>query len=246
VPPGGGRAGRSQHLGTGARGALQVRGVEAGHGGLDARREIPRVVVEHLGQAMPRVQRTVRRRPQCPYLVACLVQPVMGFPQRAPAQVLVCVDQRAPAEERPLPDLIAGHQVRSGRLAAGLGPAGRCAGVLGLGAGRGDLIEHDEVRSSAAPAALLDAGLGRDGQIELGAVRELGEDPPDPLISGPDPVPQHVDDRAQIRQRRDDHRFRGPDPLSAGQTGLGVDTEPGINVGKRVGRTAPQRAADQQ
>jgi hypothetical protein len=80
VPSGGGLAGRGEHGGAGARGAAQVRGVESGDGGLDARRQIPGVVVEHLGQAVPRIHGTVRRGPQRPDVVAGLVQPVVGLP----------------------------------------------------------------------------------------------------------------------------------------------------------------------
>ena len=99
---------------------------------------------------------------------------------------------------------------------------------------------------AAAVGAYLDFGLGRDRQIELGAVGELGENPPDPLAAGPGPVPQHVDERAQIRQRRDDHRFRRPPPPGASLAALGVDAVRGVDVGERVGRAAAQRAADQQ
>jgi hypothetical protein len=48
VPPGGGRADRGEYSGAGPRGAAQVGRVEAGEGGLDARRQVPGVVVEHL------------------------------------------------------------------------------------------------------------------------------------------------------------------------------------------------------
>src|SRR5580698_588231 len=56
---------------------------------------------------------------QHPGEVACLVRPAVGLPQRAPPQVLVGVDQRAPAVEGPLPDLLAGDRVRGRRLIAG-------------------------------------------------------------------------------------------------------------------------------
>src|SRR5580692_12464611 len=55
---------------------------------------------------------------QHPGVVACLVRPAVDLPQRAPPQVLVGVDQRAPAEEGPLPDLLAGDRVRGRRLIA--------------------------------------------------------------------------------------------------------------------------------
>lgn len=42
MPPGGGGADHGEHFGAGARGASQVRGVKAGDGRLDARRQIPR------------------------------------------------------------------------------------------------------------------------------------------------------------------------------------------------------------
>src|SRR6516162_7095029 len=149
---------------------------------------------------MPRVQCAVRRGPQRPNVVACLVEPVVGFPERAAAQVLVGVDQRTPAEERPLPDLIAGDRARGWRLAAGLGAAGQCLGIWRPGVRRGGyLVQRDEVRSAAAATAYLDVGLGYDRQVELRAISELGEDPPGPLVSGPGPVSQHVDERAQVR-----------------------------------------------
>jgi hypothetical protein len=195
VPPGGGRAGAGEDVGARAGGTAQVRGVEAGDGGFDARRQIPRVVVEHLGQAMPGIQRAVRGGPQRPDVVASLMQPVVGFPRRAPTQVLVGVDQRAPAQEGPLPDLLAGDRVRDRRRAAGpivvaLAPAGRGPGTGPRGARLGwCLVQRDEVRGTAATAALVYLGLGHHRQVELGPVGELGEDPPDPLVSGPGPVP---------------------------------------------------------
>jgi hypothetical protein len=96
----GGCADLGKQCGTGARGPAQVRGVEPGDGGLDARRQVPRVVVEHLRQAMSWVQRAGRCCPQRPDVVPCLVDPVVRLPQRASAQVLVGVDECAPAEER--------------------------------------------------------------------------------------------------------------------------------------------------
>src|ERR1700740_1697107 len=102
---------------------------------------------------MPWVQCAVRGGPQRPDVVASLMEPVVGFPERAAAQVLVGVDQRAPAEERPLPDLIAGDRVRGWRLAARLGAAGQGSR---MGARRaGCLVQRDEVRSAAAAAAYL-------------------------------------------------------------------------------------------
>ena len=53
----------------------------------------------------------------------------------------------------------------------------------------GCLVQQDEVWGAAAAAARLDLHLGDDRQVELGAVGELGEDPPDPLVGGPAPVP---------------------------------------------------------
>src|ERR1039457_47859 len=91
----GGCADLGEQGGTGARGPAQVRGVEPGDGGLDARRQVARIVVEPLRQAMPWVQRAGRCCPQRPDVVPCLVEPVVGLPQRAPAQVLVGVDERA-------------------------------------------------------------------------------------------------------------------------------------------------------
>ena len=102
MPPGGGRADRGEYSGAGPR-AAQVGCVEAGDGGLDARRQVPGVVVDHLLQAVPWVQGAMRRGPQRPDVVARLVQPAVDFPQRVPPQVLVGVDQRAPAEGRPTP-----------------------------------------------------------------------------------------------------------------------------------------------
>jgi len=66
VPTGGGLAYRGEHLRAGAGGSTQSGCVKAGDGGLDARRQVPLVVVEHLRHAVPRVQGAVRRRPQLP------------------------------------------------------------------------------------------------------------------------------------------------------------------------------------
>jgi hypothetical protein len=55
--------------------------------------------------------------------------------------------------------------------------------------GGGCLVQRDEVQGAAAVAARLDLRLGDDRQVELGAVGELGEDPPDPLAGGSAPVP---------------------------------------------------------
>jgi putative ABC transport system ATP-binding protein len=72
----------------------------------------------------------------------------------------------------------------------GLGAAGRCLGIWRRGVRRGRyLVQRDEVRSAAAATAYLNVGLGYDRQVELGAVGELGEDPPGPLVSGSGPVP---------------------------------------------------------
>jgi hypothetical protein len=154
MPSGGGRADRGEYVGAGAGGAAQVRGVKAGDRGFDARRQIPWVVVEHLGQAMPWVQRALSRGPQRPDAMACLVQPAVGFPERAPAQVLVGVDQRAPAEERPLPDLIAGERVGGRDPAAGLAVTGPT--FAGLAAAiRGPRIRRDRRLVQRAPAGRL-------------------------------------------------------------------------------------------
>jgi hypothetical protein len=99
-------------------------------------------------------------------------------------------------------------------------------------------VQRDEVGGASAAAAQVDTGLGHDRQVELGAVGELREDPPDPLVGGPGPVPQHVDELAELRQCRHHHRFGGPHPRGACLTGLGVDAERGVDVGKRVGRAA--------
>ena len=72
----------------------------------------------------------MRRGPKRPDVVACLVQPAVGFPQRVPPQVLAGVDQRAPAEEGPLPDLLTGDRVRGLQLTAG---ALRAAGIRASG-----------------------------------------------------------------------------------------------------------------
>jgi hypothetical protein len=48
VAAGSGRADRGEDLRAGARGAAQVRGVEGGDGGFDARRQVAWVVVEDL------------------------------------------------------------------------------------------------------------------------------------------------------------------------------------------------------
>jgi hypothetical protein len=236
VPSGGELADRGEHGGAGARGAAQVRLVKSGDGGVDARRQIPGVVVEHLRQAVPWVHGAVRRGPQRPDVVAGLVQPVVGLPQRAPAQVLVNIDQRAPAEERPLPDLIAGDRVRGWQLAIGLAAACLCLGVWR----GGHLVQRNEVRSAAAATAHLDLGLSHDRQVELGAVGVLGEDPLDPLAAGPRLVPQHINELAQTRQRRHDHRCHGSHPLGAGLAAFGINAERGVDVGQRVRRAAAQ------
>ena len=67
---------------------------------------------------------------QHPGEVACLVRPAVDLPQRAPPQVLVGVDQRAPAEEGPLPDLLTGDRMRGLQLTAGALPA---AGIRAAG-----------------------------------------------------------------------------------------------------------------
>jgi hypothetical protein len=48
VLSGGGRADRGEYSGAGPGGAAQVGCVKAGDGGLDAGRQVPGVVVEHL------------------------------------------------------------------------------------------------------------------------------------------------------------------------------------------------------
>jgi len=96
-------------------------------------------------------------------VVARLVELVVGFKQRAAAQVLVGVDQRAPAEECPLPDLIGRYRVRSRRLAAGLGTNGQCLSIRRLGVRGGRcLVKRYEVRSAAAATAYLDISVGYD------------------------------------------------------------------------------------
>jgi hypothetical protein len=46
------------------------------------------------------------------------------------------------------------------------------------------------MKSGAPPLRRrLDLRLGDDRRVELGAVGELGEDPPDPLADGSAPVP---------------------------------------------------------
>src|SRR5580698_3039860 len=85
---------------------------------------------------------------QHPGEVACLVRPAVGLPQRAPPQVLVGVDQRAPAVEGPLPDLLAGDRVRGRRLTAGCAAAGRHP-VVRVPGGWPGLVQRDEVRGTA-------------------------------------------------------------------------------------------------
>src|SRR5262249_25834721 len=51
-----------------------------------------------------------------------------GLPQRAPPQALAGVDQRAPAEEGPFPDLLTGDRVRGLQLTAGGRAGGRVSG----------------------------------------------------------------------------------------------------------------------
>src|SRR5580698_9230781 len=122
---------------------------------------------------------------QHPGEVACLVRPAVDLPQRAPLQVLVGVDQRAPAVEGPLPDLLARDRVRGQLLTAGCAAAGRRLPVRFSRAWPGGcLVERDKVRSTAGAATCLDVGRGHDCQVELGPVGELGEDPPDVLTVG--------------------------------------------------------------
>jgi hypothetical protein len=54
-------------------------------------------------------------------------------------------------------------------------------------------------------------------------------------------VPQHVNKRAQARQRCPDHRFHCPH-----LPGAGGDAQRGVDVRQRIGRTTAKRAADRQ
>ena len=117
MPPGCGNADGRQHSSGGARGAAQIRGIKTGDGRLDARRQGPRVVIEHLRKAVPWVHRADCRSPQLPYVVARQIQPAVRLPERSPTQVLVEVSQRAPGKKRPLPDLVASDREGGSGLA---------------------------------------------------------------------------------------------------------------------------------
>src|SRR5579872_812583 len=58
---------------------------------------------------------------------------------------------------------------------------------------------YKSMKSGAPPAApLLDLRLGDHGEVELGAIRELGEDAPCPPVGGAGTVPQHVHELAKL------------------------------------------------
>src|SRR5262249_31418663 len=134
---GGGGADRGEYSGTGPR-AAPVGCVEAGDGGLDARWQVPGVVVEHLRQAVPWVQDAVRHGPPHPDVVACLVQPAVGFPSEPRLRHLpVSISAHQPRKAHsltcsPVTAYVACSSPRGGGPAAGCPVSGSPAGrVLG-------------------------------------------------------------------------------------------------------------------
>ena len=168
------------------------------------------------------------------------------LPERAAAQVLGGVGERAPAEEGPLADLIGGDRVgpwmpvttraRTRTRGPGLGGPRRPGGCAAR--------EQGHQSGAAAPRRTSgSAMIARSSWVpspNCAKTRRMNR-------SGrPGPVPQHVDHRAEPGQRPDQLALDGQDlPRPAG-TGLAAKPKRRVDVRQRVGRAPAQRAPDRQ